>query len=180
MAHGVIVTGEDTNAIQFCREFISYRNVHLVRAVARKSRAHRFICLSRLRNLDDGARRRRRIMPADGDSGASGSYRRPRSSGVLVENEHCILFFCEESAIDFGDWEGTVVVYDRTEILSRNFIIRVRGAIRTAFCTIRAAIPRSAHYQMNEDDEDRAARFSPAFDASVDPFRRKKSAFSPV
>ena len=37
-----------------------------------------------------------------------------REVQTYSRDEHCTLFSCEESAIDFGEWEGTVIIYDST------------------------------------------------------------------
>ena len=36
-----------------------------------------------------------------------------RENQAYSQTEVCRLFFCEESAIEFGDWEGPIVVYGR-------------------------------------------------------------------
>ena len=113
MAHGVIVTGEDTNAIQFCREFISYRNVHLFGQLRDKvQRIVLYVCHA----SEDS-------MTAHGDGDelcrqmaiqAHAEVTAAREVQTYSRDEHCTLFSCEESAIDFGEWEGTVVIYDST------------------------------------------------------------------
>lgn len=112
MAHGVIVTGEDTSAIQLCREFISYRNVHLFGQLNEKvERIVLFVChaseTSMTAHGEGDELCRQMAIQAQAEVTAA------REVQAYSRMEHCILFFCEESAIDFGDWEGTVIVYDR-------------------------------------------------------------------
>ena len=113
MAHGVIVTGEDTNAIQFCREFISYRNVHLFGHLRDKvQRIVLYVChaseTSMTAHGDGDELCRQMAMQAHAEVTAA------REVQAYSTDEHCSLFSCEESAIDFGEWEGTVIVYDST------------------------------------------------------------------
>lgn len=112
MAHGVIVADEDTTAIQFCREFISYRNIHLFGQLREKvERIVLFVCHasedSMTEHGDGDELCRQMAMQAQAEVTAA------REVQAYLRTERCTLFFCEESAIEFGDWEGTVIVYDR-------------------------------------------------------------------
>ncbi len=120
MAHGVIVADEDTTAIQFCREFISYRNIHLFGQLRQKvERIVLFVChaseTSMTAHGDGDELCRQMAMQAQAEVTAA------REVQAYSRTEHCVLFFCEESAIVFGDWEGTVVVYDRNGNLIAQF-----------------------------------------------------------
>lgn len=111
MAHGVIVTGEDTNAIQFCREFISYRNVHLFGQLRDKiERIVLYVChaseTSMTTHGDGDELCRQMAIQAHAEVTAA------REVQAYSRDEHCSLFSCEEMELDFGEWEGTVVVYD--------------------------------------------------------------------
>lgn len=112
MAHGVHVAGEDTTAIRFCREYISYRNVHLFARLREKvERIVLFVChaseTSMTAHGDGDELCRQMALQAQAEVTAA------REVQAYSRYERCRLFFCEESAIDFGEWEGPVVVYDR-------------------------------------------------------------------
>ncbi len=112
MCHGVRVLREDTTALQFCRELISYRNVHLFQSLSgRVDRIILFAChaaeISMTRGGDGDELCRRMARNAQVELTAA------REDQTYYREEHCRLFFCEETAIDYGDWEGEVVVYGR-------------------------------------------------------------------
>lgn len=112
MAHGVLVPSEDTSAIEFCREFISYRTVHHFAQLKEKvERIVLFVCHASEDSMtthgDGDEMCRQMAMQAQAEVVAA------REVQAYLRTEYCTLFFCEEAAIEFGDWEGTVVVYDR-------------------------------------------------------------------
>jgi hypothetical protein len=113
MAHGVYVSSMDTTAIQFCREMISLQTVH-----------H----FSRLRGLVDTivlyvchAAETSMTRRGDGDElcrhialESNAEVTAARETQDYTTTESCRFFVdCETSAIEFGDWEGTVVHYGR-------------------------------------------------------------------
>ncbi|CAN5846101.1 hypothetical protein BH20ACI4_BH20ACI4_07290 [soil metagenome] len=111
MAHGDYVNGEDTHSIRFCHEYISYRNIHLFAQLNEKvERIVLFVChaseTSMTAHGDGDELCRQMAIQAQAEVTAA------REVQAYSRTEHCILFFCEESAIEFGEWEGTVVVYD--------------------------------------------------------------------
>jgi hypothetical protein len=111
MAHGVIVADQDTNAIQFCREFISYRTVHHFAQLNEKvERIVLYVChaseTSMTTHGDGDELCRQMAMQAHAEVTAA------REVQTYSRDEHCGLFSCEEMELDFGEWEGTVVVYD--------------------------------------------------------------------
>lgn len=112
MAHGVLVPSEDTSAIEFCREFISYRTVHLFSQLNEKvERIVLFVCHASEDSMtahgDGDELCRQMAIEAQAEVVAA------REVQAYSRTERCTLFFCEESAIEFGEWEGPVVVYDR-------------------------------------------------------------------
>lgn len=112
MAHGVIVSDEDTTAIQLCHEYIRYLNVHLFSQLRGKvERIVLFVCHASETSMTahgDGDELCRQIAIL-----AQAEVTAAREVQAYSRTEHCRLFICEESAIEFGEWEGTVVVYDR-------------------------------------------------------------------
>lgn len=113
MAHGVIVTSEDTTAIEFCHEFISYRTVHLFDRLREKvERIVLYVCHAAETSMTahgDGDELCRQMAIA-----AQAEVTAAREDQAYSGVEHCtLLFICEEEPIEFGEWEGTVVVYDR-------------------------------------------------------------------
>lgn len=113
MAHGVHVVSEDTTAIQFCREYISHRTVHLFDRLKEKiERIVLFVCHASETSMttrgDGDEMCRQMAMLAEVEVVAA------REVQAYTRIEQCTLFSCEETAIEFGEWEGTVVVYDRT------------------------------------------------------------------
>lgn len=113
MAHGVHVVSEDTTAIQFCQEYISYRNVHLFDQLREKvERIVLFVCHASETSMttrgDGDEMCRQMAMLTEAEVVAA------REVQSYTRIEQCTLFSCEEAAIEFGEWEGTVVVYDRT------------------------------------------------------------------
>ena len=110
MAHGTIVREEDTNAIMFCHEYISYRNIHLFGQLRDKvERIVLYVChaseTSMTSHGDGDELCRQMAMQAHAEVTAAREVQ-------TYESEECGLFSCEEADIDFGEWEGTVIVYD--------------------------------------------------------------------
>ncbi len=112
MAHGVLVTSEDTSAIMFCREFISYRTVDQFSRLRDKvDRIILFVCHaaeSTMTRHGDGDELCRQIA-----LNAHAEVTAAREEQAYSQTETCHVLFCEESAIEFGEWEGPVVVYGR-------------------------------------------------------------------
>ena len=112
MAHGVYVVSEDTTAIMFCREFISYQTVNLFSRLRDKvDRIVLFVCHaaeSTMTRHGDGDELCRQIA-----LNANAEVTAAREDQAYSQTESCTLMFCEESAIEFGDWEGPIVVYGR-------------------------------------------------------------------
>lgn len=112
MAHGVHVADEDTTAIQFCREFISHRTVHLFDRLREKvERIVLFVCHAAETSMTtrgDGDEMCRQMATL-----AEVEVVAAREVQAYTSTEHCTLFSCEEAALEFGEWEGTVIVYDR-------------------------------------------------------------------
>lgn len=112
MAHGVNVVGDDSTAVMFCREFISYRTVEQFGRLRDKVESIvLFEChavQSTMTRHGDGDELCRQIaMHAGAEVTAA---REDQSYG---NSEECLLTFCDESALEFGEWEGPVVVYGR-------------------------------------------------------------------
>lgn len=119
MCHGLHVIAEDTTALQFCHELISYRNVsEFQRLRGKVDRIVLFACHAAettMTQSGDGDELCRRIA-----LNAAAEVTAAREVQTYYREEHCSLFFCEETAIEFGDWEGEVVVYGRDgSIISR-------------------------------------------------------------
>lgn len=112
MAHGVYFIREDTSGIQFCHELISFLNVDEFEQLREKvERIVLFVCHAAETTLTahgDGDELCRRIAYT-----AQCEVVAAREDQAYTGEEYCSLFSCEETAIEFGDWEGTVVVYDR-------------------------------------------------------------------
>ncbi len=112
MAHGVFVASEDTTAIMFCRDFISYRTVHQFSRLRDKTdRIVLFVCHAAESSMTahgDGDELCRQIAIS-----ANAEVTAAREDQAYSSSESCQLMFCEESAIEFGDWEGPVVVFGR-------------------------------------------------------------------
>lgn len=111
MAHGDYVIDEDTNSIRFCHEFISYRNVHLFGQLRDKiERIVLYVChaseTSMTTHGDGDELCRQMAMQSHAEVTAA------REVQAYSSDEHCGLFSCEEMELDFGEWEGTVIVYD--------------------------------------------------------------------
>ncbi|MCU0239047.1 MAG: hypothetical protein MUC29_06360 [Pyrinomonadaceae bacterium] len=112
MAHGVEVTDLDRTAIQFCQDYISNFNVNLFTQFREKlQEIVLFVCHAAETDMtshgDGHALCRQMAINAQCKVTAA------REVQTYSHDEVCSLFSCEESAIDFGEWEGTVVVYDR-------------------------------------------------------------------
>lgn len=111
MAHGVEVPSDDTHAIQFCRDFISYRTVDQFERLRDKvERIVLFVCAAAETTMSshgDGDELCRQIAFR-----AHVEVTAAREVQAYSRIERCGLFSCEESALEFGQWEGTVVVYD--------------------------------------------------------------------
>ena len=112
MAHGDYIIEEDTSAIRFCREYISYRNIHLFGQLRDKvQRIILYVCHASEDSMtahgDGDELCRQMAMQAQTEVTAA------REVQAYSTDTHCGLFSCEEAAIDFGEWEGTVIVYDR-------------------------------------------------------------------
>jgi hypothetical protein len=112
MAHGVMVVSEDTTAIAFCREFISFETVHqFARLRDKVDRIVLFACHaaeSTMTRHGDGDELCRHIaLEAHAEVTAA------REDQAYGADESCTLMFCDESALEFGEWEGPVVVYGR-------------------------------------------------------------------
>jgi len=112
LAHGVTVVSEDTTAIMLCHEFISYRTVHQFSRLRDKvERIVLFVChaaeTSVTRHGDGDELCRQIAITANAEVTAA------REDQAYSQSESCTLMFCEESAIEFGDWEGPIVVYGR-------------------------------------------------------------------
>lgn len=120
MAHGVEVTAADTHAIQFCREFISYQTVDQFERLRDKvERIVLFVCAAAETTLSthgDGDELCRQIAFL-----AHVEVTAAREVQAYNVTEHCGLFSCEEAALEFGEWEGTVVVYDASGNLISGF-----------------------------------------------------------
>lgn len=120
MAHGVYAAGEDTTAIQFCREFISYQTVQLFDRLKEKvERLVLFVCHASENSMtahgDGDEMCRQMAVLAEVEVVAA------REVQAYATTEHCRLFICEEAAIEFGEWEGTVIVYDKNGNLSAQY-----------------------------------------------------------
>lgn len=112
MAHGVYVPLEDTTAIMFCRDFISYRTVNQFSRLRDKiDRIVLFVCHAAETSMTshgDGDELCRQIALISGAEVTAA-----REEQAYTSAESCTLMFCEESAIEFGEWEGPIVVYGR-------------------------------------------------------------------
>ena len=116
MAHGVRVLDLHTSAIKFTHDFISYQNVHLFQQLREKvERIVLFVCHASETDL---------TTHGDGDElcrqmarNAQAEVTAARENQAYLSVESCGLFSCEEAAIDFGEWEGPVVVYDRNGVI---------------------------------------------------------------
>ncbi len=112
MAHGVYVVDEDTSGIKFCHEFISHRTVHdFSRFRDKVDRIVLFVCHAAETTMTAGGDGdelcRQMALLADAEVTAA------REVQAYTTYESCSLFHCEESAIEFGEWEGPVVVFGR-------------------------------------------------------------------
>ena len=112
MAHGVYVIDEDTSGIMFCHELISYRTVHDFSLLRDKvERIVLFVChaaeTSMTASGDGDELCRQMALLAEAEVTAA------REDQAYTTYQSCSLFHCEESAIEFGEWEGPVVVYGR-------------------------------------------------------------------
>lgn len=110
MARGVFVASDDATAIEFCREFISYRTVHLFEQLREKvGRIVLFVSHAAENSMtsgDDDEMCRRMAIAAQAEVVAA------REVQTDAATERGALFFCEESALDFGEWKGAIVVCD--------------------------------------------------------------------
>ena len=112
MAHGVHVLDVDTSAILFTHDLISYLNIHLFERLRDKvERIILFVCHASETSITEHG---------DGDElcrqmalNAQVEVTAARENQAYLTRETCSLFSCEEAAIEFGEWEGTVVVYNR-------------------------------------------------------------------
>jgi len=116
MAHGVTIRDERTSAIQFTGDLISFRTIHMFRQLRDKiDRIILFVCHAAetdLTEFGDGDELCRHMaMNAHAEVTAA------RESQAYLRVEDCRLFSCEEAAIEFGEWEGPVVVYDRNGMI---------------------------------------------------------------
>lgn len=112
MAHGTIVTRDNTSAIIFCHEFISFENVHMFSTLRDKvERMVLFVCHAAETTMSphgDGDELCRQIAYL-----AHAEVTAAREVQAYTTIEECSLFECDESAIEFGEWEGPIVVYGR-------------------------------------------------------------------
>jgi len=111
MCHGVHVLGADTAALQFCHEMIAYTTVHhFSRLRGKVERIVLFACHAAETSMTthgDGDELCRHIaLEAQAEVTAA------REVQTYYREQHCMLFFCEETPIQFGEWEGPVVVYN--------------------------------------------------------------------
>jgi glutathione peroxidase-family protein len=113
MAHGVHVLDVNTTAILFTHDFISYLNIHLFEQFQDKlEKIVLFVCHASETDMTEHG---------DGDElcrqmavNAQVELTAAREVQIFGSQEHCTFgLFCEETEIEFGEWEGTVVVYDR-------------------------------------------------------------------
>ena len=117
MAHGVYLTSSDSHAIQFCQEFIHPGNVDSFSEIRGKvERIILYACNAAETDLTEGdvgdETCRRMAIAADAEVTAG---RDIQHYGIRVSALRNFLRIAreEEARIDFGAWEGTVVVYDR-------------------------------------------------------------------
>lgn len=110
MAHGVYVVDEDTSGIMLCHEFVSHRTVHEFSRLRDKvARIVLFVCHAAETAMTahgDGDELCRQIALL-----AQAEVTAAREDQAYTTFQSCSLFNCEESAIEFGEWEGPVVVY---------------------------------------------------------------------
>lgn len=116
MAHGVTIPSDDSSAILFTGDLISYRTVHMFRDLQDKiDRIILFVCHAAETDMSSHG---------DGDElcRQMALYSRAEVTAALESQayssvEHCVLFFCEEEPIEFGEWEGPVVVFGRDGVI---------------------------------------------------------------
>lgn len=113
MAHGVHVLDLDTTAIQFCHEFISYLNINLFEQLREKlERIVLFVCHASETDM---------TAHGDGDELCRQMAHNAQCEVVAARevqayshgNRSCASDWCMEAPLEYGNWEGTVVVYDR-------------------------------------------------------------------
>ncbi|HMM79640.1 MAG TPA: hypothetical protein PKC65_06435 [Pyrinomonadaceae bacterium] len=121
MAHGLYVRDLDTTAIQFCSDLISYQTVHyfsrlrglvdhIVLYVCHAAETH----MTRRSEGDELCRQMAIIAHAE----VTAARERQEYTSV----ERCSFFDCESSPIEFGNWEGHVVRYDRDGNVLAEFV----------------------------------------------------------
>lgn len=112
MAHGVYAVDEDTSGIMLCHEFISYGTVsEFSRLRDKVQRIVLFVCHAAETSMTahgDGDELCRQIALL-----AQAEVTAAREDQAYTTSRSCSLFYCEESAIEFGEWEGPVVVFGR-------------------------------------------------------------------
>ncbi len=113
MAHGVHILDLDTNAIMFCQDFISYLNIHLFTQFQNKlEKIVLFVCHAAETDItthgDGDELCRQMAINAQCEVTAA-----RESQAYSYGNRSCASDWCMEAPIEFGEWEGTVVVYDR-------------------------------------------------------------------
>ncbi len=116
MAHGVYFRDDDTSAIEFTGDLISFRTIHMFQQLRDKiDRIILFVCHAAEEDMsshgDGDELCRQMAMNAHAEVTAA------RESQAYLSVEDCTLFSCEEAAIEFGEWEGPVVVYDRNGMI---------------------------------------------------------------
>jgi hypothetical protein len=113
MAHGVHVLDVNTTAILFTHDFISYLNIHLFEQFQDKlEKIVLFVCHASETDMTehgDGDELCRQMAVNAQCEVTAAREVQAYSHG----NRSCASDWCMEAPLEFGDWEGTVVVYDR-------------------------------------------------------------------
>ncbi|HQX56508.1 MAG TPA: hypothetical protein PLP07_11300 [Pyrinomonadaceae bacterium] len=112
MCHGVTVLAENTTALLFCHELIAFTTVHHFARL--RDKVDRIVILachvaetSMTRHGDGDELCRHIALQAHAEVTAA------RETQTYSRSERCRFWFCEESPIEYGEWEGPVVVYGR-------------------------------------------------------------------
>jgi len=114
MCHGVTVLDADTTALLFCHELIAYTTVHHFRRLRDKvDRIVIFACHAAETTMTrhgDGDELCRQIA-----LNASAEVTAAREDQTYSHPSRCAFgVFCyEEGAVEYGEWEGPIVVYGR-------------------------------------------------------------------
>jgi hypothetical protein len=125
MAHGVRYTmgtpnvGDDSTGIQFCNPPISYQNIHLFHQLRDSvDRIVLHVCHAAEETMtthgDGDELCRQMAVEAQAEVTAA------RENQIYATHTRGIIF-TEEAPIEFGEWEGSVVVYDRNGNLIAEF-----------------------------------------------------------